>query len=512
NPNTKNKLVEDLIAASNTRDHKLIVTTTMDGDSYGANVQPHEEINWVRHVEGFDWYIVASVKTDELNQSSDVLRNKILLLAAIVVLFSIVVVSLMMGRLLLPVRKLSQVARLVTEGDLSARSDIEGTDEISFLAKTFNTMVGRLKDNIDELDHKVMERTQELDGANQELLLTVGQLEQHNHEVTELNRMAERLQACYGVEETYPVAAEAMAALFPQSSGYLYMAQAGGVENVFDLVIQWGERSELATTVAKDDCLAFSNFRIHELRGLEGEAVCDHYVPGEHGLSFCVPLFAQNDVMGMLHLNIKECCKDDRQFEHQKRLVASATDHLAMSMANLKLRERLQNLSVRDGLTGLFNRRYMEETLSREFKAYERTKHPVGVIILDVDFFKKFNDTYGHEAGDLVLIELGKVLSANVRKEDVVCRFGGEEFVVILLGAPPEQALVRAELLRSKVETDLRLTYHGHDIRVTISLGAASFPEHGEAPDQVLKAADTALYRAKEAGRNRAFQATVSRA
>lgn len=507
NPSTKHKLVDDLIAASDTVQHKLVVKTT--GEGQGQNSQPHEEINWVRHVDGFDWYIVASVNTDELNQSSDVLRNKILLLAAIVVMLSIVVVSLMMGRLLLPVRKLSQVARLVTDGDLSARSDIEGTDEISFLAKAFNAMVGRLKANIDELDQKVLERTQELDSANQELLATVGQLEQHNHEVTELNRMAERLQACYGVDETFSVASEAMAALFPQSSGCLYMVQTGEGEEVFDLVIEWGEVGALEKQLRKEDCLAFSNFKIHITREQTDGPCCLHFVPDVQRLMFCVPLFAQNDVMGMLHLNLSDP-GDERQVENLKRLVASATDHLAMSMANLKLRERLQNLSVRDGLTGLFNRRYMEETLSREFKASVRTRHPVGVIILDVDFFKKFNDTYGHEAGDLVLIELGNVLSANVRKEDVVCRFGGEEFVVILPGASPEQSLARAEVLRAKVESDLRLTYHEHDIRVTISLGAASYPEHGNAPDQVLKAADTALYRAKEAGRNRACPATAS--
>jgi diguanylate cyclase (GGDEF)-like protein len=151
----------------------------------------------------------------------------------------------------------------------------------------------------------------------------------------------------------------------------------------------------------------------------------------------------------------------------------------------------------------------MEETLNREFKLAERSGHPIGVIILDVDFFKKFNDTYGHEAGDIVLVELAKLLSGSVRKGDVVCRYGGEEFVIILPGPPQQAAIERAEIVRARVEKDLRINYQGHNIRVTISLGAAFFPAHGQTPEQVLKAADTALYKAKETGRNRAVEASA---
>ena len=511
NPITKNRLLDDLVTVSRTRNHKL---TALSNTATDKEHFIYEQINWVKHVDGFDWYIVASVTTDELNQSSYLLRNKILLLTGIVVALSIVLVSVMVGRLLLPVRKLSRVASLVTEGDLTARCTIEGHDEISFLAKTFNTMVGRLKSNIDDLDQKVMERTQALDTANQDLLLTVGQLEQHNQEVTELNRLAERLQSCHGLEETYPVVAEAMAVLFPQASGTLYMAQPMGGGDGFEPVIQWGGHTFPGTTLSKEGCLAFGNYRILMTHDPLPGSCCLHIDPTVKHLSLCLPLFGHNDAIGLIHLLFDQWgyyttlgVEEERQTEHWRRLATSVTDHLAMAMANLKLRDRLQNLSVRDGLTGLFNRRYMEETLNREFKLAERSGHPIGVIILDVDFFKKFNDTYGHEAGDIVLVELAKLLSGSVRKGDVVCRYGGEEFVIILPGPPPDAAIERAELVRARVENELRIEYQGHSIRVTISLGAASYPIHGQTPDKVLKAADNALYKAKESGRNRAVEA-----
>lgn len=511
NPSTNNKLVDDLVTVSRTEDHRLSFTgnTLTDKEHF-----THEQFNWVKHVDGFDWYIVASVDTAELNQSSDMLRNKLLLLSGIVMALAFVLVSIMIGRLLLPIRKLSQMASRVADGDLTARSDIGGHDEISFLATTFNTMVGRLKSNIDTLDQKVLDRTRELDTANHELLLTVGQLEQHNSEVTELNRLAEQLQSCHNLDETFPVVAETLAALFPKASGALYISQDTEADNTFTQVSQWGAQKISEEALSKEDCLAFTNFKIHLTSDHEQEDGCRHIDPASRQISLCMPLLGQHNIFGLVHLLFAPLDEIDsgqalRLAENWKRLATTVTDQLTMAMANIKLRDRLQNLSVRDGLTGLFNRRYMEETLKREFMLAERDKHQIGVIILDVDFFKKFNDTYGHDAGDIVLIELSKLLSTSVRKGDVVCRYGGEEFVVILPGPPPGAALERAEMLRAKVENELRIPYQGKSLQLTISLGAAFYPDHGATPDQILKAADTALYRAKESGRNRAVLASA---
>ncbi len=177
-----------------------------------------------------------------------------------------------------------------------------------------------------------------------------------------------------------------------------------------------------------------------------------------------------------------------------------------MALANMKLKEILQSLSVRDGLTGLFNRRYMEETLEREFAQADRNGKSVGIVMLDVDHFKKFNDTYGHEAGDLILIEMANLLSSHIRKFDVVCRYGGEEFLIIFPNTTISKTLERAEMIRHEIE-DLKLSYNGHILHITVSLGTANYPDNGMTPDEVVKMADDALYRAKAEGRNRTVPA-----
>src|SRR6266700_1802410 len=162
----------------------------------------------------------------------------------------------------------------------------------------------------------------------------------------------------------------------------------------------------------------------------------------------------------------------------------------------------LKNQSIKDALTGVFNRRYLEEFLERETRRVARSKQPLGVIMLDLDHFKKFNDTYGHGAGDKVLQELGMTLLKSVRAEDVVCRYGGEEFIILLPGAGEDATRGRAERIRSRVQ-ELAVSWEGESLGVlTISAGVAGFPEHGSSA-QVVAAADAALYRAKRSGRDR---------
>ncbi len=177
--------------------------------------------------------------------------------------------------------------------------------------------------------------------------------------------------------------------------------------------------------------------------------------------------------------------------------IDSQTRNLIRS--SVKLREQ----SIRDYLTNLFNRRYMEETLEREIKRAVRQKYPIGIIMLDIDHFKRFNDSLGHAAGDSLLKELGNLLNKNVRGADIACRYGGEEFVLILPGASLEVSKERAELLRNQVKT-LQVKHKDQTLKsVSISLGVAVFPKHGSNADVVLKSADDALYRAKHEGRDR---------
>ena len=177
-------------------------------------------------------------------------------------------------------------------------------------------------------------------------------------------------------------------------------------------------------------------------------------------------------------------------------------DTIALALANLGLRETLRGQAIRDPLTGLFNRRYLEETLKRELARVRRLGGSLGVIRLDLDHFKQFNDTQGHGAGDALLSALGDLLQTETRPEDIVSRYGGEEFLVVLPGASLEVSQERAENLRQAVKR-LRIHYMDQVLSsTTISLGVASFPEHGGDGDMVIRAADQALYRAKQEGRD----------
>ena len=180
-----------------------------------------------------------------------------------------------------------------------------------------------------------------------------------------------------------------------------------------------------------------------------------------------------------------------------------------MALASLRSREQLQNQSIRDPLTGLFNRRYMEESFERELHRAARNKNPmVSFMMIDIDHFKKINDTFGHDAGDMVLRELSYILTKNSRKEDIACRFGGEEFVLCLPGASQEIAEKRASDIREAISR-LSLRYEGTDMGViTISVGISIYPDLGETPAELMKKADQALYQAKESGRNRVVVAT----
>jgi diguanylate cyclase (GGDEF)-like protein len=181
--------------------------------------------------------------------------------------------------------------------------------------------------------------------------------------------------------------------------------------------------------------------------------------------------------------------------EVTKRLLAEAE----LTQAN----RRLHDKALRDALTGLYNRGYLEESLDREASRARRSEKPFGVMMIDIDHFKRFNDTFGHAAGDTVLRTVGKLLLSLARAEDIPCRYGGEEFVLVMSHASPVTLRERAERLRLGVQR-LAIESDGHSVGpITLSVGIAIFPDHGDSGLAVLQAADAALYRAKAAGRNR---------
>lgn len=209
----------------------------------------------------------------------------------------------------------------------------------------------------------------------------------------------------------------------------------------------------------------------------------------------CVPLMIKRRVIGVVSLTTR---RQDHFFSHDElELTVLMSAHISLALEN----NRLYEISVLDGLTSLYNRRYLEQRLTKEVSYSKRYRKPLTIFMVDIDFFKQLNDSYGHQAGDLVLRKVSGTLSDALREYDVVARYGGEEFSVILPTTGKAKGATIAERLRSSVaQTDFK--HRDRSIPVTISVGVASFPEDGDSPESLLASADKALYRAKEAGRN----------
>jgi diguanylate cyclase (GGDEF)-like protein len=217
----------------------------------------------------------------------------------------------------------------------------------------------------------------------------------------------------------------------------------------------------------------------------------------------CIPMLAHGELLGVLHIRYSVPPGKETQIPDRKQLAITVAEQLALLLANLNLRETLRNQSIRDGLTGLFNRRYMEEAMTRELRRAERANRPLAVAILDLDHFKRFNDTFGHAAGDVALRAVSDVLKTKMRAGDIVCRYGGEEFVIIFIEMTLPNALSRMEGLRINIR-QLEIEYLGTPLgQLTMSSGISAYPEYGNTPEALLKAADDALYRAKQSGRDR---------
>jgi len=328
----------------------------------------------------------------------------------------------------------------------------------------------------------------------------VEESERRNRETASINKLSELLQSCLQPEETYPLIAQAVQELFPARSGALFILDSA--KNLMEATILWGEPLAGEQVFISDACWALRRGQLHLALDTGRGPQCHHLPDAQVSSYMCLPLLAQGENLGMVHLqDLRDLTED--QTEWLRRLAVTAADHVSLALSNLRLRDNLRRQAIHDPLTGLFNRRYLEETLEREMRRVQRKASPLGIIMLDLDHFKRFNDTYGHSSGDDLLRALGKLLQTQVRQEDVACRYGGEEFVLIMPEAPLEVVLDRAEEIRQQVP---RLqVFQGSRLleSITVSLGVAMLPEHGATGQEVLRAADDAMYQAKAAGRNR---------
>ncbi|PMB38927.1 diguanylate cyclase [Fischerella thermalis CCMEE 5330] len=343
-----------------------------------------------------------------------------------------------------------------------------------------------------------------LQQANEQLTSWVQQLEQRNHEIALLSQMSDILQACLTVEEAYKVIAQLIQPLFPETSGGVFIISSS--KHLVEAVTTWGDSTVASKKVfSPKNCWALRRGRSHFATADDHSLHCSHIEEDLFGgEALCVPMMAQGEALGMLHFHSLQT----GQLTAAKQQLASAVaERIALALANLRLTEALQQQSIRDPLTGLFNRRYLEESLEREISRAERSQKRVGIIMMDVDHFKSFNDRFGHEAGDIVLRELGGFLRKQIRKADIACRYGGEEIMLILPETCLDVCQERAERIRQTVK-HLDIQYQRQKLGcISLSLGVAMYPEHGLTGTAVIEAADAALYIAKKTGRDRVVMA-----
>ena len=329
-------------------------------------------------------------------------------------------------------------------------------------------------------------------------------LQRASHELRELSRFAGALQRCRSQEEAIALSRDALATLLPELGGSIYLA--AGDE--FHRQARFGRPiAASADVIARSECQALESGANHLTLTLAGQDRCAHFEPPPAGLavaSLCIPLSARDRQLGLVAISGNT--HGDEGLSGLD-LAGAAAEQLALCLSNLQLQESLRAQSIRDPLTGLFNRRYMEEALAREIERCRRESKPLALAICDLDHFKQVNDRYGHEGGDALLRAFARLLQDCARRRDIVCRFGGEEFVLILPDTDLATSLRRLEHLRLAVRT-LRVQQHGLELApATASFGLAALEPGVAGGEDLLRAADAALYRAKAAGRNRVMLA-----
>lgn len=347
----------------------------------------------------------------------------------------------------------------------------------------------------EELERRVAERTGALEEANESLRV-------HGEDLEAVNDFSSVLQSSATLDDACDAVRVFVSRLFPESGGAIYLAR--GSDQYLERIQAWGEQHSSERIVDRAECWGLRRSQLHLVADANEGLVCPHIRDRRMGAHACAPLIAQGQVLGLLYL------EHGQRFERSRleRVIKTLSEHISLALVNIRMRESLYMQSVRDPLTGLFNRRYLTETLARELAHAARLDKPLAVAMLDVDHFKPFNDEYGHEAGDTVLREVADCLQGNVRASDLAARHGGEEFVLVLLETGRENATAVTEKIRRAIA---RLELHHEGVHLgstTVSAGVAVFPDDGDTPEDLLQAADRNLYEAKSRGRDRVVDRT----
>lgn len=324
-------------------------------------------------------------------------------------------------------------------------------------------------------------------------------------EVQLLGELNEWLQSSHSLEELFQMVARFMTHILPNAEGSVYVYS--NSRDVLDGSAAWNGGT-VKPHIHPEECWGLRRGRTYEYGASEVDFTCDHAEPHDGRPYYCFPILAHGETVGLMHLRSAE--GHERTFRNNKKLARMCAEQISMAIANVRMRDQLHDQSVRDPLTGLFNRRHMTECLRKAINTSQNTGAPLSLIAVDVDHFKKFNDNHGHDAGDMILRAVGTALEKACDGDQVACRMGGEEFTLILPGTYDDDAISMAEQLRQSIEA-ISLRYGEKTLpTVTISLGVSHYPQHGSMPQELMRSADEALYEAKAKGRNQVQKAEGS--
>jgi len=343
-----------------------------------------------------------------------------------------------------------------------------------------------------------------LKDSNKKLEISLSQVESQAKEMIIINDMNNKMRSGASMEETLSIISLYLKKLLPFCSGAIYLMNHS--RNYLEAAKEWNEPQSIEKIFSPDQCWGLRQGKSYLYVNKNESIPCKH-AEKENSLSyFCVPLLALNEIIGILYLQIAQSLVMEKNeiiqlYEKNSLMIQSVASQISLAISNIRLHEALKTRSNRDLLTNLYNRSYLSDTFERDVQRAKRNKTHMAVVMMDLDLFKNINDNYGHEAGDTVLREIGKLILTQLRKSDIACRYGGEEFIIILYDALLKEVVEKIEQLRKSISA---LEFRFVDlVTVTASFGIAMFPENGEDPEQLIKAADDALYQSKKAGRNR---------
>ena len=387
----------------------------------------------------------------------------------------------------------TMVAAMTTLGSGARETRIDAakrSKEFTRLALGYNTMADRLQNAV--ADQAASER--QLQIVNAELQRNTETLSERGHVIELLGGMAHRMQAARTDDELAQIIRVFVPRVLPDVPGALYAHN--NSRNCLVPVASWGDIAVSPDGFPPEKCWALRRGQSHCVTRPGCDIVCGHVSADE--IYHCEPLLAGGEVIGVLYLH--------GLIDAEKRFRMNVlTENIASALVNHRLQRSLREQTIRDPLTGLFNRRYMEETLRLEIARASRSGAPFSLVMCDVDHFKRFNDEFGHDAGDVVLQAVAAEMRSRFRDGDVVCRFGGEEFTIIAPGSAAEALAGRVEAVRQAI-AELKVRHGGRILGSTsMSFGIATWTDTmARDGTTLIQAADMALYQSKREGRNRA--------